>query len=100
MSNPQPSYGSPAPSYPSPEPVNIQPAYEPQFPIYQPPATSDLTHDDGKKVNPYSAGEDVFEAPAGFDDIPAFPMPSFPDLEPDFDEGSFESFNSKVTLFN
>ena len=34
------------------------------------------------------------EYSSGFS-FPPFPRPNFPDLEPDFDEASFESFKSK-----
>ena len=62
-------------AYESPDPAEIKPTYEPEFPSYQPP-TPDLGQD------PY-------------DEFPPFPKPAFPSLQPDFDQGAFESYKSK-----
>merc|ERR1711874_380922 len=77
-----------------------EPAYEHEFPAYQPPVTPDFSYDDGQKVNSYTAGDEVFAQPPGFDDFPAFPVPTFPNLEPIFDEGAFESFDSSASQYN
>jgi hypothetical protein len=46
-----------------------------------------------------SSGGGAYEPAAGFDDFPAFPMPEFPSLEPDFDQSAFENFGGKICFF-
>jgi len=87
-----PVYNSSPPElgYDSTDPVEIEPAYEPDFHSYSYPATPDFSYDGKHDVSDFNAG-DLFFA-TGFGDFPAFPMPTFPDLEPNFDENAFEGF--------
>ena len=57
------------------------------------------TLENAKETSRFVPVDELIGQPLGFDNFPAFPSVTFPNLSPSFDKKAFDSFKCKFKIF-